>query len=94
MLFAAWSDQPHRATRDADFLAFGPSDAASMDRMLRDITSVIVDVPDGLIYQVDAIRVEEVREDRVRQRSRRRALDGFRTVECAQVTRPSAYLAQ
>jgi predicted nucleotidyltransferase component of viral defense system len=64
MLFAAWSDQPHRATRDADFLAFGPSDAASMEQVLRDIALVVVDVPDGLVYQAGAIRIQEVGEDR------------------------------
>ena len=30
LLFTLWYDMPHRATRDADLLGFGPSDLASV----------------------------------------------------------------
>lgn len=35
LLFTLWYDIPHRATRDADLLGFGPSDLASIDRTFR-----------------------------------------------------------
>ena len=30
LLFALWYDTPHRSTRDADLLGFGPDDEASL----------------------------------------------------------------
>ena len=43
LLFTLWYDIPHRATRDADLLGFGPSDLASVVKTFRDIVSVEVD---------------------------------------------------
>lgn len=35
-----------------------------MEQMLREISLVVVDAPDGLAYQTDEIRIQEVGEDR------------------------------
>jgi hypothetical protein len=37
LLFTLWYDMPHRATRDADLLGFGPSDLDSVAQTFRDI---------------------------------------------------------
>ena len=40
LLFALWYDAPHRPTRDADLLGFGPDDEANLIATFRD-TSVM-----------------------------------------------------
>jgi hypothetical protein len=37
LLFSLWYDQPHRPTRDADLLGFGPSDAEHLATVFREI---------------------------------------------------------
>lgn len=60
LLFTAWFDVPHRPTRDADFLGLGEPDAAKLAEMVRELCHVAAD--DGLIYDADSVRVEEIRE--------------------------------
>jgi hypothetical protein len=43
LLFTLWYDLPHRATRDADLLGFGPSDAESLAATFREIAAITVD---------------------------------------------------
>ena len=40
LLFTLWYDLPHRATRDADLLGFGPSDTGSMATVFKDLASI------------------------------------------------------
>lgn len=61
LLFDLWFDQPHRPTRDADFLGFGPADAAVLARTVADVCAIEAD--DGLRYDVATMRVEEIREE-------------------------------
>lgn len=61
LLFTLWYDLPHRATRDADLLGFGPSDAGSMACVFRDIASVAVD--DGIVFDPASVRVGVIRKD-------------------------------
>lgn len=61
LLFDLWFDVPHRPTRDADFLGFGPMDAEALAMTIREICVVAVD--DGMVYDPDSIAVEEIRED-------------------------------
>ncbi|SFI18025.1 Nucleotidyl transferase AbiEii toxin, Type IV TA system [Collimonas sp. OK307] len=61
LLFALWYDMPHRPTRDADLLGFGPSDLASITQTFRDIAGV--DVEDGIIFDPATVSVEEIRKD-------------------------------
>ncbi len=60
MLFTLWYDMPHRTTRDADLLGFGPSDMESIAQTFRDIANVEVD--DGILFNPDTVRVEEIRK--------------------------------
>ena len=61
MLFDLWFDVPHRPTRDADFLGFGPMDTETLAATIREICSVAVD--DGMVFDPDTISIEEIRED-------------------------------
>jgi hypothetical protein len=61
LLFTLWYDMPHRATRDADLLGFGPSDLASVTETFRDIAGVAVD--DGMAFDPASVTVEEIRKE-------------------------------
>jgi hypothetical protein len=61
MLFDLWFDMPHRPTRDADFLGFGPIDAEALAGTVRGICAVEDD--DGMAFDPDSVRVEEIREE-------------------------------
>lgn len=61
LLFDLWFDVPHRPTRDADFLGFGPQDAEALATTIRDICRVAAD--DGMVFDQGSISVEEIRED-------------------------------
>ena len=52
---------PHRTTRDADLLGFGPSDLESIAQTFRDIASVQVE--DGIVFDPASVNVEEIRKD-------------------------------
>ncbi|MES2933659.1 MAG: nucleotidyl transferase AbiEii/AbiGii toxin family protein [Pseudomonadota bacterium] len=60
LLFALWYDMPHRPTRDADLLGFGPSDLESIADSFRDIASVQVE--DGIHFDPASIMVGEIRK--------------------------------
>ena len=61
LLFDLWFDEPHRPTRDAEFLGFGPDDAATAKAIVTDICAI--DVDDGIEFDPAATKVEEIRED-------------------------------
>ena len=61
LLFTLWYDMPHRTTRDADLLGFGPSDLESIAQTFRDIASV--EVEDGITFDPVSVSVEEIRKD-------------------------------
>ena len=61
LLFDLWFDIPHRPTHDADFLGFGPRDAAALAATMREICGV--DADDGMIFDAATITVEEIREE-------------------------------
>lgn len=60
MLFNLWYDMPHRSTRDADLLGFGPSDLESIGQTFREIVSVVAD--DGIVFDPASVSVEEIRK--------------------------------
>lgn len=61
LLFDLWFDVPHRPTRDADFLGFGPADQAALESTIRD--ACVIEAPDGMSYEPGSMRVREIRED-------------------------------
>ena len=51
LLFALLFDAPHRPTRDADFLGFGPPDAKRLSDIITELCALESD--DGLLFQLD-----------------------------------------
>ena len=60
LLFDLWFDTPHRPTRDADFLGFGPADAGILGSAVREICGIAAD--DGMAFDPASIKIEEIRE--------------------------------
>ncbi len=63
LLFTLWYDMPHRATRDADLLGFGPSDLDTVAQTFREIAAIAVD--DGITFDPASVTVEEIRKEAV-----------------------------
>ena len=60
LLFTLWYEMPHRATRDADFLAFGTSDLDDVAETFREIAAITVD--DGMVFYPDSVDAEAIRK--------------------------------
>jgi hypothetical protein len=61
LLFSLWYDEPHRPTRDADLLGFGPADTETLIITFRDITAV--DMDDGIAFDSQSVRADPIRDD-------------------------------
>ena len=61
LLFSLWYDQPHRPTRDADLLGFGPDDVESAVAVFREIGSIEVD--DGRVFDVTSVKGSVIRKE-------------------------------
>ncbi len=61
LLFALWYDTPHRPTRDADLLGFGPDDEAHLVLTFREIAAI--DLGDGIVFSPASVKAEAIRED-------------------------------
>jgi len=61
LLFDLWFDEPHRPTRDADFLGFGPADLTSLAAAFREICAIEVD--DGIVFDPNSVKAQEIRKD-------------------------------
>ena len=64
MLFAIWSDEPHRPTQDLHLLGFGNSSISELENIFRDICEVMAD-EDGLLFQSSAVKGRAIREDNI-----------------------------
>ena len=61
LLFQLWYGQPHRPTRDADLLGFGPDDVPTLVGVFRDICSIVVD--DGIAFDPASVTGSPIRKD-------------------------------
>ena len=61
LLFALWYDTPHRPTRDADLLGFGPDDEANLIATFRDIARM--ELGDAIVFDPDSVKADAIRED-------------------------------
>ena len=61
MLLTTWFDDPHRPTRDVDFLGHGDPAPEPMLAVFREICAI--EENDGVTFDVDALRVELIREE-------------------------------
>lgn len=76
-LLALWMEEPYRATRDIDLLAFGESDTETV----RELVATICSVPcpdDGLVFELETLQVIPIRDNQLYggQRANLRALLG------------------
>lgn len=61
LLFDLWFDQPHRPTRDADFLAFGSADLSVMATTFSEIARL--EVADGIVFDPASVKAQEIRKE-------------------------------
>jgi len=62
MLFVLWSRNPHRPTRDVDFLGSGDSSEAGLRTVFRDLCAM-PDQGDSVTFDPESVRVEPIRDD-------------------------------
>lgn len=62
MLFVVWDEKTHRPTRDLDLLGFGPAEKEDLLQVFRVVVTTPV-VDDGLLFDPESVRAEEIRED-------------------------------
>jgi len=62
MVFAIWTKQPHRSTRDLDLLGWGDSAVPSLEVVFREVCSCQVD-NDGLQFLPETVRGGDIREE-------------------------------
>jgi len=61
MLMTSWFDDPYRSTRDLDLLGFGDPGPEAMLATFREILMQAAE--DGVEFDVDALRVDRIREE-------------------------------
>lgn len=61
LLFALWYDAPHRPTRDADLLGFGPDDDVHLVTTFREIAAM--DLGDGIVFDAESVKAQAIRDD-------------------------------
>jgi hypothetical protein len=61
LLFCVWYDQPHRPTRDADLLGFGPSDVTTAVATFQQLCGMAVD--DGLVLDAGSVKGSVIRKE-------------------------------
>lgn len=62
MLFALWTGQMHRPTRDLDLLGSGDASRAKLAEAFRGLCVIPV-ADDGLVFDPETVKVEPIRED-------------------------------
>jgi predicted nucleotidyltransferase component of viral defense system len=62
MLFALWSSNPHRPTRDVDFLGSGDNNEAGLLEVFRDLCAMPAQ-GDGVTFDPETVRVKLIRDD-------------------------------
>jgi predicted nucleotidyltransferase component of viral defense system len=62
LLFAYWTGEPHRPTRDIDLLGWGEPNIAILEQIFREICQVEVE-DDGVQFLEDSIAGERIKED-------------------------------
>ena len=61
LLFQLWYDVPHRPTRDADLLGFGPDDIDSAVATFREICQITA--PDGITFDPASVKGSLIRKE-------------------------------
>lgn len=61
LLFDLWFDVPHRPTRDADFLSFGPAELPHLEGVFKEVCAI--DTGDGVTFRPDTVQAAEIRKE-------------------------------
>lgn len=61
LLFSLWYDQPHRPTRDADLLGYGPDDVGSAVSAFREVCQIAVE--DGIAFDPASVKGSVIRKE-------------------------------
>jgi predicted nucleotidyltransferase component of viral defense system len=61
MLLTTWIDNPHRGTRDLDFLGFGTNSGEALLKVFREILSE--NLSDGASFDLEALRLDTIRDE-------------------------------
>ena len=61
LLFSLWYDLPHRPTRDADLLGFGPDDIESSVATFREICQIAAE--DGIEFDAESVKGAAIRKE-------------------------------
>jgi predicted nucleotidyltransferase component of viral defense system len=61
MLMMSWFDDPHRRTRDIDFMGFGDPNPDAMVEVFRDILTL--QFTDGVEFDPGSLRIDRIREE-------------------------------
>lgn len=61
-LFVVWTDEVLRPTRDIDLLSYGASEREDVRSAIENICSVACP-EDGLIFDLDSLRLDEIRDE-------------------------------
>ncbi len=61
LLFSLWYDQPHRPTRDADLLGFGPDDIDTTVLAFQQICQIAVE--DGIVFESATVKGSAIRRE-------------------------------
>jgi hypothetical protein len=81
MMFVAWDGKLHRPTQDVDLLGYGSPEVGEVAQRIRAICAEPVD--DGIVFDLEGIRSEKIREDAEYEGVRVRvpaSLDGARVL--------------
>ena len=62
LLFDLWFDEPHRPTRDVDFLGFGPAEIPRLEEIFRAICAINVK-EDGITFDPASVKGQEIRKE-------------------------------
>ena len=55
-LFLVWTGQKYRVTKDADLLCSGPADVDHVTAVFRELSRIVTDDADGIVFVVDTVR--------------------------------------
>jgi predicted nucleotidyltransferase component of viral defense system len=78
-LFAIWTGEPHRPTKDMDLLGFGKNDIPTLENIFREICQI--EGEDGVEFLIESIKGTEIRAEKIYQGVRitlSASLDGAR----------------